>query len=87
LINDYCKGHDTILWDLPLINEIKSNYKLYFPILQQMNDVFLVLPKTGTSKNEIERVKEYFANFNIEIRGIMLESDTSKTKKWWEFWK
>jgi hypothetical protein len=52
-----------------------------------MNDIFLVLPATGTTKDEITLIKEYFTNFNIEIRGIMLETDKSKTKKWWEFWK
>ena len=87
LIEEYSSAHDTILWDLPLIGDIKSNYELYFPILQQMSDVFLVLPRSGTSRDELTMIKEYFANFNVEIRGIMIETDKSKHKKWWEFWR
>jgi hypothetical protein len=87
LINDYNEDNDIILWDLPLISEIKGNHGLYMPLLQEMNDIFLVLPATGTTKDELTLIKEYFTNFNIEIRGVMLETDKSKTKKWWEFWK
>lgn len=87
LVRSFSEIYDTILWDLPLIGEIKSNYEQYIPILEDISNVFLVLSAKGSTKDEIEKIKEYFANFNIKISGIILNTSEKKSAKWWEFWK
>lgn len=86
-IKKVAASYDMILWDLPLIDDIKSRYGHYYPILELLTNLFLVLPSKGSQKDEISYIRDYFANFNIEISGLVQESKGMSQKRWWEFWK
>lgn len=87
LLEEFNDKYDTVLWDLPLIGDIKANYHHYIPILDEISNVFLVLSGAGSTKDEIDKIKEYFSNFNVKISGVILNSSEEKKSKWWEFWK
>jgi hypothetical protein len=82
-------GFDILLWDVPEISEIKNNIESYFPIINQFHSLSVIIGRELTSKTEVERLKTFFENYNINLKGVLfndMSDEVSTKKKWWKFW-
>lgn len=69
LVDDY----DLVLYDLPSVIEKKAQYNIYFPLLQLIQSVSFIVSINKNSFSQIEELKSYFLNYNIKIKGIVVD--------------
>lgn len=69
LVDDY----DLVFYDLPPVLEKKAQYNIYFPLLQLIQNVSFIVSINQNSFSQIDELKLYFLNYNIKIKGIVVD--------------
>lgn len=72
LVDDY----DIVFYDLPSVLEKKAQYDVYFPLLQLIQNVSFIVSTNKNSFTQVEELRSYFSNYNIKIKGVVVDKQT-----------
>lgn len=74
--------YDIILWDIPEMEKMKDNPHFHYRISTFYQSINIIISQNTTSSKQVEGVKTFFSNYNINLNGVMFDtSESSKTKK------
>lgn len=68
VINDY----DLVLFDLPGTKEMKASYDIYFPVLQLVQNVSIIVGVGKSTFTEIKTLQDFFENYKVKVNGVIL---------------
>lgn len=68
IMNDY----DLVFFDLPDTKEMKAAYEIYFPVLQLVQNVSIIVGMGKSSFTEIKSLQEFFENYKVKVNGVIL---------------
>ncbi|MBY0516482.1 MAG: hypothetical protein K2P81_06215 [Bacteriovoracaceae bacterium] len=72
LMQNLFADYDLVLFDLPDPVEMKEYYDTYFPILQIVKNVSLIVGLEKSTFTEIHSLKEFFENYKVKINGVIV---------------
>ncbi len=77
--------YDIVLWDIPDMEKIKQNPHFHFRISHLYQSMTVIISQNNTSGKEVESVKSFFSNYNINLNGVLFDTtpmeSTPKRKK------
>ncbi|MBC7430405.1 MAG: hypothetical protein H7336_17455 [Bacteriovorax sp.] len=80
-ISQFIRNYDLVLWDTPEISAFKANNNLYYPIALYFDSLSIIVSQTLSSQSEIIELQEFFTNYGVNIKGLMLDYTTQKSIK------
>ena len=80
-ISQFVRNYDLILWDTPELDAFKANNNLYYPIALYFDSLSIIVSQTLSSQTEINELHEFFTNYGVNIKGLMLDYTSQKTCK------
>lgn len=80
-ISQFVRNYDLVLWDTPEIDVFKANNNLYYPIALYFDSLSIIVSQTLSSQTEINELQEFFTNYGVNIKGLMLDYTTQKSIK------
>ncbi len=72
--------YDLVLIDLPSLTQTREQTQLYFPLLQVLQSVTLVLHMRRDHFSEVDAARSYFENYQIPVKGLIIEGP-ARTKE------
>lgn len=80
-------NYDLIFWDIPEMEKMKKQPHFYYRISQFYESMTVIVSQNETSGKQVETVKKFFSNYNINLNGVLFDStnvpDKQKRKKFW----
>lgn len=73
------KKYDVIFWDIPEMEKIKMEPQFHYKISRFYESLTVVISQSVTSNKQVEQIKKFFGNYNINLSGILF--DTEKVTK------
>lgn len=73
LMKNLLIDYDVVLFDLPGLQEIKSHYDTYFPVLQNIQNVSFIVDMGKSTFSEIDSLREFFDNYKVKINGVIIK--------------
>jgi hypothetical protein len=80
LVKKIVEDYDVVFYDLPQIVETKSQYDVYFPILQMIENVTFVVNLKGNSYSQLDDLKNFFSSYKIHLKGLIVENHHEEMK-------
>lgn len=74
------ENYDLVFWDIPEIENIKNNPHFHYRISHLYESMTVIVSQNGTSGKEVEAVKKFFSNYNINLNGVLFDSAESPGK-------
>lgn len=71
--------YDVVFWDIPDLEKIKLQPHFHFRISHLYQSMTVIISQNHTSGKEVETVKNFFSNYNINLNGVLF--DTSSTEQ------
>ena len=75
------RNYDLVLWDTPEIDVFKANNNLYYPIALYFDSLSIIVSQTLSSQSEILELQDFFSNYGVNIKGLMLDYTSQKSVK------
>ena len=78
-------NYDIILWDIPEMEKMKEHPHFHYRISTFYQSMNIIITQNTTSSKQVESVKNFFSNYNINLNGVMFDStnpaEPAKKKK------
>ena len=78
-------NYDMVFWDIPEMEKMKANPHFHYRISHLYQSMTVIVSQNNTSGKQIEVVKNFFNNYNINLNGVLFDSssqeNTPKRKK------
>ena len=73
LIQEVVNRSDLIFWDLPTVEQLSKDKKVYFPISRYMENVSLII-KSGDSRYEkLHKMIDHFKKYGVRVKGVLFD--------------
>ena len=72
------KNYDVVLWDIPDMESMKQNRHFHYRVSHFYESMTVIVSPNASSGKEVEFIKSYFSNYNINLNGVLF--DTSGLK-------
>lgn len=66
--------YDVIFWDIPEMEHLKKNPHFHYRISSFYESMTVIVAEKATSGKQIETIKSFFSNFNINLNGVLFDS-------------
>jgi hypothetical protein len=73
-------NYDIVLWDVPEMEKLKQNPHFHYRIAHLYESMTVIISQNSTSGKEVESVKNFFSNYNINLNGVLFDSTCSAEK-------
>jgi hypothetical protein len=73
--------YDLVFWDIPDMERIKQNPHFHFRISHLYQSMTVIISQNNTSGKEVEGVKNFFSNYNINLNGVLFDTSSVEPKK------
>lgn len=84
-INKILGNYDLVFWDIPEMEKIKNHPHFHYRISHLYESMTVIVSQNTTSGKQIESVKRFFSNYNINLNNVLFNStcndDKPKRKK------
>lgn len=78
-------NYDLVFWDIPEMEQMKKNPHFHYRISHLYESMTVIVSQNSTSGKQVETVKNFFNNYNINLNGVLFDSsaiaDKPKRKK------
>lgn len=68
------KDAEIVLWDLPSMKKMDEMKEIYFPMIQAVENVSLLVKKDKTSYSVVKTLEDYFSKYGVSIKGLIFGS-------------
>jgi len=72
--------YDIVLWDVPTIEKMKLSAQFHYRISHFYEYLSVIVSPLTSSAKQVEQVKNFFANFNLNLRSILFETNSAVEK-------
>jgi hypothetical protein len=73
LIQEVVNRSDLVLWDLPTVEELSKDKKVFFPISRYMENISLVIKSGDTRYEKVNKMINHFNKYGIRIKGVLFD--------------
>lgn len=73
-------NYDLIFWDIPEIEKMKNHPHFHYRISHLYESLTVIVSQNTTTGKQIESVKSFFSNYNINLNGVLFDSVCSTDK-------
>lgn len=73
-------NYDLVFWDIPEMEMMKSHPHFHYRISHLYQSMTVIVSQNSTSGKEIETVKKFFSNYNINLNGVLFDSTSTVEK-------
>lgn len=79
-IKKILSSYDLIFWDIPEMEKMKNHPHFHYRISQFYESMTVIVSQNTTSGKQIESVKNFFNNYNINLNGVLFDSSSTPDK-------
>lgn len=72
--------YDIVFWDIPEMETMKSYPHFHYRISHLYESMTVIVSQNTTSGKQIESVKNFFSNYNVNLNGVLFDSTCSTDK-------
>lgn len=80
VMNSFLSYYDVIFWDLVSLDKIQQTPEKHIPIISSFDSLTLVVSRAQSNKDDIDSIKKFFSNYDIQLKGLIFDSSTSEEK-------
>lgn len=73
-------NYDVILWDIPEMEKMKNHPHFHYRISHFYESMTVIVSQNVTSGKQVESIKNFFSNYNINLNGVLFDSVGSAEK-------
>jgi hypothetical protein len=74
------ENYDVIFWDTPEMENLKDHPHFHYRISHLYESLTVIVSSNNTSGKQIESIKNFFSNYNINLNGVLFDSTCSEEK-------
>lgn len=74
------ENYDLVFWDIPEMEEMKANPHFHYRISHLYESMTVIVSRNNTSGKQVESIKSFFGNYNINLNGVLFDSECSEDK-------
>lgn len=79
-VNKILKNYDVIFWDIPEMENLKNHPHFHYRISHIYESLTVIVSSNNTSGKQIESIKNFYNNYNINLNGVLFDSVCSEEK-------
>ncbi len=73
-------NYDLVFWDIPEMEAMKDNPHFHYRISHFYQSMNIIISQNATSGKQVESVKNFFSNYNINLNGVLFDSTCEEVK-------
>jgi hypothetical protein len=73
-------NYDVVFWDIPEMENMKTHPHFHYRISHLYESLTVIVSQKNTSGKQIESIKNFFSNYNINLNGVLFDSTGSVDK-------
>lgn len=74
------QNYDLVFWDIPEMEKMKQHPHFHYRISQLYESMTVIISQSTTSGKQVDSVKNFFSNYNINLNGVLFDSSSLKDK-------
>tara|TARA_Y100000780_G_C13696051_1_gene422877 strand:+ start:88786 stop:90231 length:1446 start_codon:yes stop_codon:yes gene_type:complete len=73
--------YDLILWDLPDLKVMNRYREVFFPIVQSIESLTLIMAAEVSRGKELDSLLSYFQKYQVPVKGVLFKEEVSAKRK------
>lgn len=73
-------NYDLVFWDIPEMEKMKHHPHFHYRISHLYESMTVIISQNATSGKQVETIKNFFSNYNINLSGVLFDSSNSPDK-------
>lgn len=79
-IKKILSNYDLIFWDIPEMESMKKHPHFHCRISHFYESMTMIVSQNATSGKQVESIKNFFGNYNVNLNGVLFDSAFSEDK-------
>jgi hypothetical protein len=80
MIKQVIGNGEVVLFDVPSLNKMKENFRLYLPIISEFESLSVVVVKHSTDQKQLQELYQFFGSHGVSLKGVFMQ-DVAQVKK------